>query len=137
MAIVTRYFSTTGAGAADGTTWADRAELFSGGNWSTVITGFAFNASDALKCLIGPGTYTCSQALASGLFTNPPTLLNPLILHGCDGSGVQLEPEAPAWTAAQPVTWDTNLPVIATTTNIATLGLALTTARLLKFTGSG
>lgn len=137
MAVVTRYFSTSGAGAADGTSWSDRAELFSAGNWSTVITGFAFNASDSLKCLIGPGTYSCSQSLASGLFSNPPTANNPLVLHGCDGSGTILAPSNPDWTSDTPVDWDTPLPVIATTTNILTVNLAAGHCRLLKFTASG
>src|SRR5688572_9346902 len=137
MAVVVKYFSTTGAGAADGTTWTDRAALFSAGNWATQITGFAFNGTDSLKCLIGPGTYTCSQALASGLFANAPSVANPLILHACDGSGVQLAIPEPEWTSDQPVTWDTTLPVIATTTNISTINLATCLAVLLKFTASG
>lgn len=137
MAVVTRYFSTSGAGAADGTTWADRAALFSAGDWSSVITGFAFNGSDSMRVLIGPGTYSCSQALASGLFGNAPTANNPLILHGCDGSGVILAPSNPDWTSDTPVDWDTPLPVIATTTNISTINLAAGHVRLVKFTASG
>lgn len=136
MAIVTRYFSTAGAGAADGTTWADRAALFSAGNWSTVITGFAFNSTDSLKCLIGPGNYTCGQSLVSGLFTNPPSTANPLSLNGCDSSGVLLAVPDPNWVSAMP-DWDTSgLPVIATTTNVNTVALANTTCYLLKFTAS-
>ena len=71
MAIVTRYFSTASAGAGDGTTWANRAILFTGGAWSTVITGFAFNGSDSMVARIGPGTYTVTVGMASGLFANP------------------------------------------------------------------
>ncbi len=87
MATVTRYFSTAGAGTADGTSWANRAALFSGGAWSTVITGFNFTGSDSLECRIGPGSYTITASLASGLFANAPTVSNPLILQGCDSSG--------------------------------------------------
>lgn len=137
MSLVTRYFSTTSAGAGDGTTWADRAALFSTGNWSSVLTGFDFSGSDSLTLLIGPGTYTCSQSLASGLFSHAPTAGNPLFLHGCDSSGNKLSPSNPAWTSAQPVDWDSSLPVIATSTNIVTANLANCYVRLLKFTASG
>lgn len=137
MAIVKRWFATSSAGAADGTTHADRAALFSAGNWSTVITGFNFAGSDSLECLIEPGTYSCSQNLTSGLFANPPTAANHLFLFGADSSGNLLSPAAPNWTADQPVTWDSGLPVIATTGNISTINLATTTLRLLAFTASG
>jgi hypothetical protein len=137
MAIVTRYFSTTGNGAADGTTWNDRAALFSAGNWSTVITGFSFAGSDSLVCRIGPGSYTCSQSLASGLFANAPTAANPLFLHGCDSSGNLLTPPDADWMSCQPAWDDSGLAVIATTTNIATVNLSYLQLRLLKFTGSG
>jgi hypothetical protein len=137
MAVVTRYFGVTGAGAADGTTWADRAALFSAGNWSTVITGFNFSGSDSLKCLIGPGTHTASQALAAGLFANAPTVANPLLLCACDGSGNLLAVPDPDWTSDQPA-WDAStLPVLATTTDIATSSLANVWWYLIKFTSSG
>ena len=137
MALTVRYFSTTGAGAADGTTWADRAELFSSGNWSTVLTGFDFSANAMEARVEGGLTYTCSQALASGLFTNAPTAANPLIVHGCDSSGNRLTPSNPDWVSAQPVDWDSGLPVIATTTNIVTTSLANTVWLHCKFTASG
>lgn len=136
-ALTVRYFSTSAAGAEDGTTWADRAALFTAGAWSTIITGFDFSGSDALECRIGPGTYTCTESLASGLFANAPTITNPLTLHGCDSSGNRLTPDNPDWTSDMPVNWDTNLPVIATTTNIATLNLANTYVFLAKLTASG
>lgn len=136
-AIVTRYFSTSSAGAGDGTTWADRAALFSGGNWSTEITGFDFSGSDSLVALIGPGTYTCSQDLAVGLFANAPSVANPLMLAGCDSSGNPLTPPDPNWTADLP-DWDSSgLPIIETTTNIAALSVTNTGVRLLRFTASG
>jgi hypothetical protein len=137
VAIVTRYFSTTAAGDETGSSWANRAALFDGsGNWSSVITGFNFSGSDSLKCLIGPGTYTCSQSLAAALFANAPTVANPLILHGCDGSGNALTPSNPDWVSAQPVDWDSGLPVIATTTNVITVSLVACQLRLMKFTAS-
>jgi hypothetical protein len=136
MAIVTRYFSTAAAGAGDGTTWADRAALFSSGNWSSVITGFDFSGSDSLRCLIGPGTYTCSQALAAGLFTNAPTVANHLFLEGYDGSN-RIVPADGGWVSAQPAWDDSGLPVIATSTSIVTINLPQCLARFLKFTASG
>lgn len=137
MAIVTRYFSTSSAGAADGTTWADRAVLFSGGAWSSVITGFNFSGSDSLKCMIGPGTHTITASLASGSFANPPTLANPLVFSGCDSSGNQLAVPNPGWKSPQPAWDDSTLPVIATTTNVITINLPLlVVCHLLKFTAT-
>jgi len=106
VAIVTRYFGVTSAGAGDGTTWADRAALFDGsGNWSTVITGFDFSGSDSLECRVGPGTHECTQGLTTGLWTNPPTVTNQLVLLSADSNGDRLPVPAPDWTAARPV-WD-------------------------------
>jgi hypothetical protein len=134
MAVVTRYFSTASAGAGDGTTWADRAELFSAGNWSSVITGFGFAASDSLLCLIGPGTYTCSQALNNTTITTDPVAATQLYLHGCDSSGVALEPPDKDWTAADVAFSDSTLPVISANSNINIIDQAFTNVRLLKFT---
>lgn len=136
-AVVTRYFSTTGAGAADGTTWADRAELDPAGTWSSVILLFAFNGSDSMLACIGPGTYTFSVGLTSGLFTNAPTVPNLLFFHGCDGSGNLLAPADADWMSNWPDWTDAALPVLATTTNIATTSLTNATWSHLKFTASG
>lgn len=136
-AIVTRYFSTAGAGAANGTSWADRAALFSAGNWSSVITGFNFAGSDSLEVFIGPGTYTCGQGMSTSLFANAPTAANPLLLSGCDSSGVRLSPPNPNWTAAEPIDWDSALPVIAATGNLSTIASGVALVRCLKFTSSG
>lgn len=132
MATVTRYFSTAGAGTADGTSWANRAALFSGGAWSTVITGFNFTGSDSLECRIGPGSYTITASLASGLFANAPTASNPLILQGCDSSGSRLAPPNPYWTSAEPAFNDTGFPALSATTNINVLALANLIARMLS-----
>lgn len=137
MSVVTRYFSTTAAGAGDGTTWADRAELDPSGGWSTVITGFNFSGSDSLRCFVGPGTYTFTTTLASGLFANPPTVVNPLLFVGADASGNILAPPDPDWVSAMPDFSDATLPVLATTTNIATSSLSTAYWSLLKFTASG
>lgn len=137
MAVVTRYFSTAAAGAGDGTSWANRAELLPSGNWSTVITGFNFSGSDSLLCLIGPGTHTCGETLAAGLFSNPPSAANSLFAVGCDTSGVPLVIPNPSWRSCQPAWDDSTLPVIATTTNVQTLLLASAVWRLVKFTASG
>lgn len=140
MAVVTRYFSTAAAGDGLGLDWDNRAQLHNAGTWSTVLTGFDFSGSDSLLCLIGPGTHTITtNALASGLFSNPPSLANPLVLHGCDSSGVALEPPDAGWVSAEAAWDDSTLPVLATTTNIRTFNAALHTvfARLIKLTGSG
>lgn len=140
MAVVTRYFSTTGAGAADGTTWADRAALLSAGAFSTVITGFDFSGSDSLLCYVGPGTYSITNDLAAADFsTAAPTAANSITFHGCDSSGNALSPPDPDWTSDQPAWDDSTLPEFATTTNIRSLNLTAQTAyaRLIKFTATG
>lgn len=133
MALVTRYFSTAGAGDANGTSWANRAALFDGsGYWSSVITGFNFSGSDALECRIGPGNYTMSQSLLSTLFTNAPTAGNGLFIVACDATGALIDPPDPGWTAAMPV-WDqATIPQITISGNF-NLNLAHTSVRLLTF----
>ena len=138
MAIVTRYFSTSGAGANDGTSWANRTTFFTGGAYSTVITGFNFAGSDGMLAYVGPGTHTITAALASGLFSvAAPTAANPLFIHGCDSSGVELTPPDPDWNSAAADWDDSGLAVLATTTNVFTSTLAHCFFRLLKFTASG
>ena len=118
MGVVTRYFDVSAAGAGDGTSWANRAALFSGGNWSTVITGHDFS-SDSLQVFIGPGTYTCNQTLSSGLFSvAAPSVLRPISLISCDASGDRWEPPDATWTSARPV-WDVSgMPVIQCGTSL-------------------
>lgn len=143
MALTERYFAVTAAGDADGTSVANRAALFDGsGNWSSVITGFDFSAN-GLRCRILPGAYTCSQTLNTTTITTDPTAANPILLHGAAADGSLLTPPNPNWQSCQPA-WDTaagwtssNWPVIATTTNIATISLAHCFIRLCCFTASG
>lgn len=105
MAVVRRYFSTTAAGAGDGTTWADRAALLVSGEYNAIITGFDFGV-DALECYIGPGTYSRTQTINAALFSvTAPSRANGLILVACDASGDLWVPPDPQWTAAQPA-WD-------------------------------
>jgi hypothetical protein len=139
MAIETRYFSTAAAGDGTGSSWANRAALLSSGNWSTVITGFAFNGSDSLRCLIeGAITYTPTQALENAIFTvASPTINNNLILCGCDSSGNQLSPPNPGWVSSQPPFSAATYPTIATTTNIVTVSQSFTELRCLRLTASG
>lgn len=140
MAVVTRFFSTTSAGAGDGTSWANRAALFSSGNWSSVITGFNFSGSDSLEARVGPGNYTSNQTLASGLFSNPPTVLNPLIVRACDSSGNNWSPPNLGWVSAQP-TWDqTGMPVITCGNTITVRSVDIANAVLIGISwrpGSG
>ncbi len=141
MAIITKYYSTTGAGAADGSTWADRAQLVSGGTYHTSITQFAgFAGSDSLVCRIGPGTYSPTAVLQATSFTGvggtAPTISNPIIFEGADSSGNAISPPDPNWTSDQPSWSDSSLPVIATTTNILTISGVNAVLRMLKFTSS-
>ncbi len=137
MAVITRYFSTSGAGATDGTTWADRAELFSSGNWSSVITGFDFSGSDSLQCRIGPGSYSCGQALNSaGFSVAAPTAANNLCLHACDSSGDLLNPPDSNWTSDQPPYDDSSFPQITVTSSSAQLVAPYCLTRLIKFVTS-
>jgi len=76
MAVVIRYFDVTGAGNADGTTFADRAPLFNSGTISTIITNFNFSGSDSLECVCEPGTYSMSTTVNAAAFTNAPTTTN-------------------------------------------------------------
>lgn len=137
MAVVTRYFSTTGAGAEDGTTWADRAALFSSGNWSSVITAFDWT-SDSLRCLIGPGSYTCNQALNTSATTvSDPSNTNPLILMGCDSSGVALDTNR-AWVSDAGDLDTTEFPVISRSANSSIIAFSSAVfASQIKFVGTG
>lgn len=142
MAVVTRYFSTASAGTGDGTSWANRAVLFSGGAWSTVITGFNFSTgSDSLYCLIeGAKTYTITAGLATATFTSgAPTVAKPIVFAACDSSGNALQPPDGNWTSDQPVFDTSGLPTLSTTTNILVFNLSTSTTLcyLLKFTATG
>jgi hypothetical protein len=98
VAIVTRFFSTVGAGAEDGTTWADRAPLFNSGVWSTIVSGFSFAGSDSLEVLVGPGTYTATAILSA-----TPTNANPLLIHGYDATNARkLIPANQSWKSSEP-----------------------------------
>ncbi len=139
MAVVVKYFSTTAGGSADGTasSWAKKEILFTGGAWSAAITTFDFSGSDSLECRIEGGlTYTVTAAMAPGLFSNPPSAANPIVFHGCDSSGNLLSPPDPGWVSAAVPFSTSTLPVIATTSNIATSSLAAGVWRLIYFTAS-
>lgn len=140
MAVVTRYFDDAASGAGDGTSYANRAALFTGGAWSTVITGFNFTAAtDSLLCLVKESsTHTITAVLSSASFSSGvPSAACPLLFDWCDSSGNILAPANLDWTADQPCDWDSTLPVLATTTNIATFTLANCHLRNVKFTASG
>jgi hypothetical protein len=136
LAITTRYFDVSGAGAADGTSHAARAALFSAGNWSTVISGHDFSTS-SLVCRIEPGTYTCAQTLTTTVITTDPAIALPLILCGADANGDLLAVPEPTWQSCQPAWSAATLPVINSTTNVSTISLAACTCFLIKFTASG
>ena len=120
MAIVVRYFSTTAAGAGDGTSWANRAAFYSGGAYSTIITGFDYAAGDSLEVRLGPGTYSAPTSFAAAIFTsNPPRPANPLTIHGCDSSGERIIPAE--WNCCQGALPTTDYPVWQLGTNIINL----------------
>lgn len=124
-AVVTRYFSTTGAGAGNGTSWADRAALFQSGAWSSIISGFNFT-SDSLRCLVGPGEYTCGQSLTSSITGTPdPSSTYPLLFQACDSSGVPyiVSPPFVGWTPDKPITDTTGMPTITFGVNAAFITL--------------
>lgn len=136
MAIVTRYFDVSAAGSGDGTSWSNRAALFGAGVWSSIITAFNFGGSSSLRCLIA-GSAVITAALADGSFSvAAPTVDNPLLLLGCDASGVQI-PGNLGWTSVRPSTWFDALPALTTTTNIATITVTHAVARCLAFLAAG
>lgn len=119
MGLLVRYFSTTGAGAADGTSWANRAALTDGSNFSTIITENNFT-NDGMLCLVGPGTYNHSQRLTSSIFTvATPTAKNQLVFQAVDSNGNIYRAQPSNWSAAQSL-WDTsNMPRLHHTANSA------------------
>ena len=138
MAIVVRYFSTTGAGAEDGTTWADRAPFFSGGAYSTIITAFDFSGSDSLEVRLGPGTYSAAVSVATAIFSvAAPRPSNPLTIHGCDTNGDRIIPTE--WNCCQgslPVTGYPVWELGANSINLANLILRCVSLTS-SFAGSG
>lgn len=135
MAIVVRYFSTSAAGAGDGTSWADRAAFISGGAYSTVITGFDFNSADSLECRLGAGTYTVPASLASAIFSvAAPRPDYPLVIHGCDSSGNRLTPDL-SWNCAQGTFDSSDFPVIDCGSTLI-INLNNLTLRCISFQGS-
>lgn len=132
MAVTTLYFSDSGAGAADGTSWANRAAFVSAGTVNALITGFDFTSNSLLAYVEGGKSYTISTAPA---VTNSSSFT--LTYHGCDSSGNPLEPPDPDWTSDQPEFDTTTFPVFAATTNILICNSTHTYFRCVKLTGSG
>jgi hypothetical protein len=137
MAIVERFFSTTSSGAGDGTTWANRAALFSSGNLSSIITSFDFS-TDSLTCCIGPGSYSGTQQWASGIFTTPPTQssIGRWLLKGCDSNGVALVPPDLGWNCAQgPLDTSANPSIDLAVGNVSSIaGTICVSAECVNFT---
>lgn len=115
MAKIIRYFSTSAAGAGDGTTWEDRAAFISGGAYSTIFTGFDFSGSDYMECRIGTGTYTMPSDMTAARFTvNAPTANNKIVFHGCNSEGELFEPDL-YWNCAEKDLDTTGYPNFLTT----------------------
>ncbi|AMV31721.1 hypothetical protein VN12_16590 [Pirellula sp. SH-Sr6A] len=121
MAVVTRWFSTTSAGAGDGTSWADRAQLVSGATWSSVITGFNFSLGDSLECRIGPGTYAYTATLTNASFTTPPTRSNRIYIIGSDSWGMPIQPSG--WISPVPIYPSTNYPLFTSSSGVGLFGV--------------
>ena len=113
MAVITYYWSTSAAGSGDGTSWANRAALLSGGSFSGTFQDIDHGA-DTILHYVGPGTYNISVALNTASFSEAaPGITCPAIFHACDSSGNAWSPPSPNWCSAEPV-WDTStMPVFA------------------------
>lgn len=136
MAIVTRYFASSTPLSSDGsgTTWANRVALFSGGVWSSIITGFDFGAGNSLHAVIGKDTYTITATLTAASFTvSIPSAGNPLFLSGADDQGNLLDVPEPEWLSCLPDWDDSSLPILSTASDITIVSLAHSYCRLLKF----
>lgn len=131
-----RYYSPTGAaGTGDGTTWANRAALFSSGNWSSVLTGFN-HSTDSQIAFVGPGTGSNSQAFTASLFTNAPSAQYPLLFAACDSSGNLVEPPDPAWCSPMPDWDDSACPIIQNSSG-AIINCDHVSARMIRFEITG
>lgn len=141
MAITTLYFGVSDNGAADGSSWANRAALFTGGAWSTLITGFNFTSGgNSLRCIVEAGTHTITAGLGTASFTSgTPTVADPLyfVAANADGTGIW-EPPDPDWCSAMPAWDDSGMPVFASTTNINMVNVSTNVYLYgIKFTSSG
>lgn len=135
MAQTIRYFDATGAGTADGTSWANRAQFYNAGAYSSVITGHNFTSGSSLLCYIN-GNHTVTSTLVSGTFTSgAPSAARNMIWHGCDSSGNPLTPPDPDWISPLEPWDDSALPNI--TLNVAgtyKIQLSFHHFRLIKLT---
>lgn len=139
MAVTTLYFGASSAGAADGTTWANRAAFVSGGAINTLISAFDFT-SNSLIARIGPGTYALTTAIATFTGTTGPSQTFPCFLEAALSDGTRWQPPDPDWCSAQPE-WDADdatypMPVITTSSNISTISSPHVVAYGLKMTAS-
>ena len=123
MSVVIRYFSDSGVGAANGSTWNDRAAFLDGGVVSTGISMFDFS-TDSLEARVEGGkTYTLTTGFATASFSgvSTPSASNGLFIIGCDSSGNRLTPNDYNWNCCKGPLDVTGYPVFLTTTNISTI----------------
>lgn len=116
MALVTRYFDVSGAGSQDGTDYDNRAPLIVTGAFNTIIRNFAFNGSDALECILEPGTY--SGLTTNMTFTNAPSTSKQLFFRVRNFT-------PPRWVSSQPFWNKDKMARIQSSSNIY-LGVANT-----------
>lgn len=127
MAIVSRFFSPSGSGNADGTTVANAAPLFPNDVVNPILTSFAY-AADALECRILPGSYTYSGRFDASIFTNNPSVTSPLRLQGSQAIGEPIQ-APPGWCSAEPAAWTASLPTITFSSSTFSFALANTLLR--------
>jgi hypothetical protein len=119
MAMTTKYVTTAGAGAKNGT---DAANAW---DWATMLTSVA--AGDDV--LVQEGTYSLS---ANSTFTNAGTSTSPIRLRGAKTDWTPLYPTR---TSAGPLS-TTNMPVIAYADGYRAIFKTFTIVSCLKITGS-
>jgi hypothetical protein len=136
MAVVTRYFGTSSAGAADGTSWANRAAFLVAGVVNTLITAFDFT-SDALTALVEVGTYVQTTGLTTFTGAAAPVNANCLLLQSCDSSGNPWTPPDPGWVSAQPVWGTSGMANLTSTGNFTHIGNAGIHLYGIRFTTNG
>ena len=117
MAVTELYFGAASAGADDGTSWANRMAFVVSGAINTAISGFDFT-SNSLIAYVGPGTHTLTTGIATFTGTTGPTIKFCCDFRAVLSDGTDWTPPDPDWNCCQPDWDDTDMPVIATTTNI-------------------
>lgn len=99
MPFTVLHFAPTSRGAGDGSSPANAAELFPGGNINSLLTANNYATSGIVAMCQNTGTYTLSQGLTGAVFSGgaPSNLTYSLSLVGCDVNGVPVTPSDYGW----------------------------------------